>query len=274
MPCPLPHPDVHPLRSTRSADCRNARRPVVGLAHEFPAGYVIPAHSHERAQLLYVAAGLAHVTTDGATFVMPARRAAWIPAGIVHEVRCGSAVSAGTLYIDPAVCGGLAQACLVFDVSVLLHALILEATTLPVEYDVCGRDGRIMALIVDEISAAASVPLRVPMPQSPRLLRICRSILANPTQRLTLDDCARACGMGRRTFTRMFRRETHTTFAAWRRQVRLLEAFGRLVVGESVSKAAVDVGYRSPSAFAGLFRKAFGAAPTRYLARAESLFAK
>lgn len=261
---------IDATRSTRGADYQDVPRPVVGLAHEFPSGYVDSLHTHKRAQLLYVAAGVVHVTTDAATFVMPAHRAAWIPAGVAHEVRCCGNVSGRTLYIDAVVCGALSDTCRVFDVSVLLHALILEATTLPIEYDIGGRDGRIMALILDEISAATNVPLRVPMPQNARLLRICRSILGNPTQPLTLDDCARMCGMGRRTFTRTFRRETHTTFTAWRQQVRLMEAFARLVVGESVARAAVEVGYRSPSAFAGMFRKAFGVPPTQYLARATA----
>lgn len=257
---------IHPRRSSRGADYQDVPRPIVGLAHEFPAGFVDPRHSHKRAQLLYVAAGVLHVTTDAATFVMPAHRAAWIPAGVPHEGRCLGSVRVQTLYIDADACAGLSDTCHVFDVSGLLHALILEAATLPIEYDVSGRDGRIMALILDEIGAATSVPLRVPMPRHPRLLRVCRSILANPTQQLTLDDCARLCDMGRRTFTRLFRRETQMSFTAWRQQVRLMEAFGRLVVGKSVARAAGDVGYCSPSAFARIFRHAFGVPPTRYLA--------
>ncbi len=68
--------------------------------------------------------------------------------------------------------------------------------------------------------------------------------------------------MGRRTFTRMFRRETHMSFAAWRQHVRLMEALSRLATGEPVTAVAFDVGYNSPSAFTAMFRKAFGAAPT------------
>ncbi len=249
---------------------QHAPRPIVGLAHEFPAGYIDPKHSHRRAQLLYVASGVLRLTTEMATFVLPARRAAWIPSGVAHEARCGGDVSGHTLYIEADACDRLPDACRVFDVSGLLHALILETPTLPIEYDVGGRDGRIMALILDEIAGATSVPLRVALPGHPRLLRVCRSILANPMQELTLDDCARLCDMGRRTFTRLFRREMHMTFAAWRQQVRLMEAFGRLVGGVPVARAALDVGYRSPSAFARMFREAFGAPPTQFL-RASAL---
>jgi AraC-like DNA-binding protein/mannose-6-phosphate isomerase-like protein (cupin superfamily) len=253
-------------RSSRGADYQDVPRPIVGLSLDFPAGFVDPRHSHKRAQLFHVVSGMVQLSTDAATFVLPPHRAAWIPAGVAHQARCVGNVSGLTLYIDSAACAGLSDTCRVFDVPALLQALILEAASLPIEYDVGGRDGRVMALILDELAAAtSSVPLRVPMPRHPRLLRVCRSILANPNQQLTLDDCARLCNMGRRTFTRLFRQETQTTFIAWRQRVRLMEAYGRLVIGESVARAAADVGYRSPSAFARMFRDAFGVPPTRYL---------
>ena len=91
-------------RSGRSADYQDVPRPVVGLAHEFPSGFVDPPHAHKRAQLLYVAAGVVQVTTDGATFVLPAHRAAWIPAGVTHEVRCVGNVSGRTLYVEAHAC--------------------------------------------------------------------------------------------------------------------------------------------------------------------------
>jgi AraC-like DNA-binding protein len=47
--------------------------------------------------------------------------------------------------------------------------------------------------------------------------------------------------------------------------VRLMEAMARLATGEPVTSVALDVGYNSPSAFTAMFRKAFGAAPTRYI---------
>jgi len=72
--------------------------------------------------------------------------------------------------------------------------------------------------------------------------------------------------MGRRTFTRTFRRETGISFATWRQNVRLMEALSRLAIGQPVTTVAYDVGYNSPSAFTAMFRRAFGSAPTQYLA--------
>ncbi len=252
-------------RSKRGIDYQDVPRPVAALADEYPPGFVDPRHTHKRAQFLYASAGVTSVTTDHASFVVPPQRAVWVPGGVPHEVHCRGHVSVRTLYIDASARSGLSSACRVLDVSDLLRELILQATTMPIEYDVDGRDGRIMELILDEIIAAPSIPLHVPMPQDPRLMRICRAILDNPAHNDTLDDWARIASMGRRTFTRMFRRETDMSFAAWRQHVRLMEALSRLATGHAVTAVAFDVGYNSPSAFTAMFRKAFGAAPTRYM---------
>lgn len=252
-------------RSTRGIDYQDVPRPVAALCDEYASGFVDPRHSHRRAQLLYATSGVASVTTDHASYVLPPQRALWIPGGVAHEVSCRGQLSLRTLYVDERVRSDLPDSCRVFEVSDLLRELILSAIRMPIEYDENGRDGRVMALILDEIASAPSVPLQVAMPQDPRLLRICRAILEDPAHSDTLDDWARVAGMGRRTFTRMFRREAHMSFATWRQHVRLMEAMSRLATGEPVTSVALDVGYNSPSAFTAMFRKAFGAAPTRYI---------
>jgi len=252
-------------RSTRGIDYQNVPRPVAGLADEYPPGFIDPRHMHTRAQLVYACVGVTEVTTDAASFIVPPQRAVWIPGGVAHEVHCRGHTSVRCLYIDASVRKDLPQGCRVLEVSSLLRELVIEATRMPIEYDVEGRDGRIMSLILDEIAAAPAIALHVPMPQDARLMRICRAILADPAQSDTLDQWARIAGMGRRTFTRLFRRETQMSFAAWRQHVRLMEALSRLATGDAVTAVAFDVGYNSPSAFTAMFRKAFGTAPTRYI---------
>nr|WP_298722187.1 helix-turn-helix transcriptional regulator [uncultured Steroidobacter sp.] len=248
-----------------SSDYQDVPRPVVAMAEEYESGTVQPRHSHKRAQVLYSISGVASITTDHASYILPPQRALWIPSGVAHEMTCRGHVSVRTLYIDERVRGDLPEACRVFEVSDLLRELIIAAVRMPVEYDEAGRDGRVMRLILDEIASAPSIPLDISMPQDPRLLKVCRAILEDPAHADTLDDWARVAGMGRRTFTRMFRRETMMSFATWRQHVRLMEAMSRLATGEPVTAVAFDVGYNSPSAFTAMFRKAFGAAPTRYI---------
>jgi AraC-like DNA-binding protein len=244
-------------------------RPVAALADEYPANHVDARHSHTRAQLLYAAIGVMVVDTDDASFVVPPERAVWVPAGMPHEVLCRSAVSVRTLYIDTRARPDLPAKCKVFEVSTLLRELIIEATRIPIEYDEAGRDGRVMALLLDEITATPAAPLNIPMPQNDQLVKVCRAILADPAQQDTIDEWAARASMGRRTFTRLFRKETGMTFAAWRQHVRLMEALSRLAIGQRVTQVAFDVGYNSSSAFTAMFHRTFGTAPAQYF-RAET----
>ena len=235
------------------------------LADDYAPGHFDPPHSHARGQLVYATTGVMTVTTAAASFVLPPQRAVWVPPGVTHEARCRGRVSCRTLFIRPDATDGLPDACQVVEVTPLLRELIVEATRMTVEYDENGRDGRLMRLLLDELVRARTAPLHVPMPSHPRLARICTAILEDPAQDDMLDEWADAAGMGRRTFTRAFRRETGMSFASWRQNVRLMEALSRLANGEPVTRVALDVGYNSPSAFTAMFRRAFGVAPTHYL---------
>jgi AraC-like DNA-binding protein len=256
-------------RSTRGSDYQYVPRPVAALADEYPAGHLDPRHSHVRAQLIYASAGIMTVTTAAASYVVPPQRAVWIPGGVEHEVYCREPVRIRTLYVAEAEHDRLPTTCRVIEVSDLLRELIIEATEIPVEYDLDGRDGRVMALILDEISTTRTTRLHVPMPQNERLIRVCSSILKDPASNDAMDEWADLAGMCRRTFTRMFRRETGMSFACWRQNVRLMEAVSRLSQGHSVTTVAFDVGYNSPSAFTAMFRRTFGVAPTVYLSAGE-----
>lgn len=204
------------------------------------------------------------VLTERESFVVPPLRALWLPSGTQHEVHYRGQVSLRTLYVEPQAYVNLPDHCRVIEVSDFLRALILEASNLPVEYDLGGREGRIMALLLDEVAAMPVVPLRAPMPADERLARICRAIFKNPAQDDKLEDWARMAGMSRCTLARLFRRETGMSFVAWRQHVRLLEALSRLATGHSVTNVAMDVGYQSPSAFTAMFHRTFGTTPSRY----------
>src|SRR5690606_17346675 len=173
------------------------------------------------------------------------QRALWLPAGMMHEVSCRGAVSLRTLYIDP-VHDTAPHACRVLEVSEFLKALVLEAVKFPAEYDLDGREGRIVWLLLDEIRRMPGAPYHVPMPAEPRLSRVCQAIIANPADQRDIDAWSSQIGMSRRTFTRAFKHELGMGFALWRQQVRLMQAVSLLAAGRSITSVAFDVGYESP----------------------------
>lgn len=251
----------------RFEDSENPLRPVIGLEDEYPAGFTDLSHSHRRAQLLYASSGVMSVIVDAASFVIPPQRAVWIPAGQFHEVSCRGHVSLRTIYFDDSVHDLGEGSCRVIEVSDFLKALILEVAHFGSDYDMEGREGRIIRLLVEEIEAMPDAPYHAPMPTDYRLLRVCRAILQDPADQRDLDGWADMAGMGRRTFTRLFKEETGMGLAVWRQQVRLMEALSLLASGRPVTTVAFDVGYESPSAFTAMFHRAFGVPPSQYRLR-------
>jgi AraC-like DNA-binding protein len=253
-------------RSTNRDDYQSVPRPVAAMAKEFEAGHVITPHRHPRGQLVFAAVGIMTVTTPAGTWVVPPQRAVWVPPDIEHTIRMSGRVAMRTVYVDPTACRGFPKACCVVAVTSLLRELILAAVGLPVLYDVAGRDGRVMALILDEIRASPTLPLRLPLPGDSRLRRLAQELMKNPSDSRPLAAWARHVGASRRTLARRFRAETGLSFALWRQQARLLAALNRLAAGTPVTQVAFDTGYHSPRAFISMFRRTLGTTPHRYFA--------
>lgn len=261
----MPPTQAAPRRSTEAADYQDLARPVAVMAKDFARGSANAPHRHRRALLICLADGVAAVTTPEGTWVVPPQRAVWVPAETEHWVRCPTEATMRALFVKPEV-AGLPLRCCVIAVSPLLRELIARASALPVDYDEHGPDGRVMALILDEIRALPALPLHLPWPKDARLRRVCEAFNQDPAESRTLEDLARVSGASARTLARLFRKETGMSFGGWRQQARLLEALGRLAAGSPVTAVALDLGYQSPSAFTSMFRRALGASPTRYFA--------
>ena len=109
------------------------------------------AHLHQRGQLFCPMSGLAMASTSHRTWVVPCRRALWIPAGVRHELRMEGVVEMQSLYFDPSRFPDMPDRCRVVAISSLMRSLMAEAVALPIRYDRDGRSGAIMKLIGYEI---------------------------------------------------------------------------------------------------------------------------
>lgn len=243
-------------------------RPVVGYAADFPHGHRIRRHRHAAGQLIFAASGVMTVATDAGRWVVPPERAVWVPPQVPHEIRMTGAVRMRTLYLDGKARARLPTDCAVVHVRPLLRELVLAAVAFTKPYAPTSREGRIVAVLLDELVAARTAPLHLPMPSDPRARAITERLLDDPGDKRSLGAWARDAGASARTLARLFRRETGLGFAEWRQQARLLHALERLAAGEAVTSLALDLGYDSPSAFITMFRSRLGATPGRYFAAA------
>ena len=239
-------------------------RPVIAIGHDYPDSFELAEHRHRRSQFLYAATGVMAVSTPSGAWVTPPQRAVWIPGGTPHSVRMVGAVQTCSVLVEPVECPGRGTECQVVGVSSLLRQLLGAAAHVPPEYDVAGRDGLVMHLLMAEIDVAPLIPLAVPFPSHPALARRCHAFLERPSAAATIDEWADAMGINRRSFTRIFRRETGMSFAEWRQQACLSVALPKLAAGEAVTSIAYDLGYDGPGNFSTMFKRVLGIPPSRY----------
>ncbi|WP_413989748.1 AraC family transcriptional regulator [Labrys okinawensis] len=240
-------------------------RPVIPLRNDYPDGFFIEPHYHRRHQLLYASCGVVVVGTPHGTWVMPPQRGMWIPSGVIHDVKILGAVTMQSLYFEPDDIVGMPPQCQVLGISPFMQSLLAEAVQLPVEYEMNQRAAALMALIQHEVRLMPHLSLSLPFPSHWALAERCRSFLRRPNAHQTIDNWSNSLGMGRRSFTRLFKKETGLSFVEWRQQACLVSALPRLVAGEAVTTIAIDLGYDNPAAFTTMFKRVLGASPRTYL---------
>jgi AraC-like DNA-binding protein len=239
--------------------------PVVAVPFDYPPRTTIGAHSHPVHQLVYAARGVMRVRTARGDWVVPPNRALWMPRDTEHEIRTVGSVAMRTLYIEPARIEGLPAGCAVVAVPPLLRELILRLVQIDAGERADGREF-VVGLIAHELRLLESQPLHVALPDDERLRSICEAIEADPGSELTCAGWAALYGLSEKTLARDFRRNLGMTFGQWRQHVRLLAALERLACDEPVATIALDLGYRNPSAFSAMFRRALGSTPSAYFA--------
>ncbi len=238
-------------------------RAVLAIGTDYPPRHLLAAHRHRRAQVLYAASGVMRVDTTHGTWTVPTHRAVLIPPGVDHEVLM-EGVSTRSLYLEPTAAPWFPSRCRVVDVSPLLRELILAAVDLPPEYNLRGRDGSLIDLLLYELATLTPLPFELTLPVRADLRALCEEFGSAPTIRSTPQDWARRLRVSSRTFNRLFRAETGSTFQRWRQRACVVHAIHALALGDSVTAVAADLGYDTPAAFSVMFQRETGTPPSAF----------
>lgn len=222
-------------------------------------------HSHEYDQLLYNACGMVQLETAQARYLIPAGRAAWIPAGLPHRTLLTEAEGI-SLYLAPnKTCG---QMCFV-EVDGLLREMILHARRWPLgaaEQDGVAQSyfATLSLLCAERLSDEQ--PLRLPRASDAAVIRAMDYAAANLAS-ANAKDAASAAHLSERSLRRRFSDDTGLSWQNWLTQAKILAAMSLLANGERVTEAALQVGFSALSAFAQAFARITGETPRAYRAR-------
>ncbi|MFJ9968904.1 AraC family transcriptional regulator [Streptomyces avermitilis] len=223
------------------------------------SGDAIEAHRHDDHQIVYAGRGVLAVTTSAGSWVAPATRAIWVPAGVVHAHQAHGELELHLVGL-PATDNPLGlDAPTVLAAGPLLRELIIAYTRTP--DDDSPERTRLRAVLLDQLRASSQQPLHLPIPATSLLRTLCEILLADPADRRPLAELGRQVGASDRTLSRLFRSDLGMTFPQWRTQLRLQRALVLLAEKEPVTVVAHRCGWSSTSAFIDVFRRTFGHTP-------------
>ncbi len=257
--------EVNNLPQAVLAQIEQANGGVFARIKFYPAKQHIAPHYHDQSQLLHAVTGVAMVTTKFGRWMVPPHHALWLPAGIEHAVDMFGDVAMHSVYVWPEAVEGLKNHLHVMGLTPLMDSLIREAVNLPANSAANTRAAFVMGLLLHEIPNLPERPLGLPFPADRRLAALCHDFLKSPSPHTNIDHWADELSMSRRTFTRIFKRETGLSLSTWRQQACLLAALPRLTAGEQVTSVALDLGYDSVPAFTTMFKRMLGTPPRAYI---------
>jgi AraC-like DNA-binding protein len=123
---------------------------------------------------------------------------------------------------------------------------------------------RLVRVMLDELALMPRERLELPVSDHPKIALITAALLADPSDRRTLDQWAEYVAVSERSLKRLLVEQTGLSFGRWRRQLHLVIALRELSNGATVQRVAGDLGYESTTAFIVMFKKALGTTPSRY----------
>ena len=223
------------------------------------------AHQHPEGQLSVVADGLLIINVDGASLMLPTRRIGWIPPETTHAGASYGTRRGWVAYLHRTLCARLPERPTILKLTPLTEALFARICDAGTHRASNGAPAsKLMDVLLDELQSAESEELQIPIPADPRLAGLAATLIEDPSDNRSLNDCARSIGFSERSLSRHFRRETRMSFVEWRTMARMKCALEQMAGGSSVTDTAIAVGYDSVSSFIAQFRRTFGTTPAHY----------
>jgi AraC-like DNA-binding protein len=217
---------------------------------------------------VYAARGVLSVHTERGTSIVPANRAAWIPAGFTHYHRAHGHTDMRIEFLPPSLARLLPGHPAVFTASDLAREILLTLTgprnDRPAsDWDRAAR-ARLRRVLVDELHEALEQPLQLPEPHDDRLQAIAQMLYKQPADNTSLAELGQTIGASARTLSRLFHNDLGMTFYEWRTQLRIYHALVLLADGHDTTHVALACGWANPSSFIAAFTNIIGTTPGRH----------
>ncbi len=232
---------------------------------------LIPLHRHNKGQLSYVEGGIAYITVESLTYIVPARHYFWIPQGMPHILRIGyKATVLRSLYFyahddtrDP-----FYNRLGIYPASELVIQMInyterwdgkhVDNTDPNFEFLVA------LKKILPEKSRK-SLPIVLPATNNEQMQDIIDYLEKNIGKKHTLTSISKQFNIGERSLSRLFQANLKISFLQFLKTIRMTKAIEMILkTSKPINEIAFAVGYSSINSFSDTFRGFLHARPSDF----------
>jgi len=220
----------------------------------------IELHAHSKGQLSYIDNGVAYITVENQTFVVPSHYFFWIPIGIPHILRVSEkATSIQSIYfgINEHVNFPFVNRLGIYPADELIIQMIKFSEKWSEQMILPGDEGYIflqsMLQVIHPLTAK-TVPIILPITENEHLKKVLAYLANNIGENLTLKGVSAKFNTSERTLSRYFQTELKLSFLQYIKHLRIIKAIELLQkTNLSLAEIGNKVGYETLGAFSNTF---------------------
>jgi AraC-like DNA-binding protein len=243
---------------------------AVFIMHEKSEKHV-PQHKHTKGQLTYVEGGIAYITIDYRTYIVPAHHYFWIPRGMSHILKVSnSAAVIRCLYFyttddsdDPFYSKlGIYPA----------NELLIQMINYTERWDggnvgSKGENFEFLIAIKKLLPKLANkaLPIILPISNDERMQKIAKYLESNIAESITLESLSTRFNMSARSLSRLFQSTLRMSFLQYLKALRMVKAIEMILkTKQPIGDIAMRVGYDTIGSFSNAFHDFTQSRPTDF----------
>ena len=228
----------------------------------------LPAHQHNKAQLLLVYGGIAYLQTDAKDFYIPSNHYIWIPKNYPHNLMSNTQdLYIINIYFPDEKADSFYDELGIYPVSKLLAEMLTFSEKWQGDYFKGSWEFEFLTTLKSVLSKEnlKKFSIQLPTTDDQRLNAIIDSFRNRLNENLSLDSIAQQSGLSVRSLTRLFQTKLHITFVQYLKMLRIIRAMELIKDTDlNMTEIAYEIGYSNISAFSNNFQQLTNMRPTEF----------
>ncbi|MCT4326197.1 AraC family transcriptional regulator [Elizabethkingia anophelis] len=228
----------------------------------------LPAHQHNKAQLLLVYGGIAYLQTDAKDFYIPSNHYIWIPKNYPHNLMFNTQdLYIINIYFPDEKADSFYYELGIYPVSKLLAEMLSFSEKWQGDYFKGSWEFEFLTTLKSVLSKEnlKKFSIQLPTTDDQRLNAIIDSFRNRLNENLSLDSIAQQSGLSVRSLTRLFQTKLHITFVQYLKMLRIIRAMELIKDTDlNMTEIAYEIGYSNISAFSNNFQQLTNMRPTEF----------